>query len=329
MKQFVLTSFFSFLFILPSVAQEYLGDDLAFFEKKSRLYQRWLDYKDLGQVIRVDSVQLQKNGMELELWLSLKTTNPDSAAAIWSQLNQNFRENNPNESLAISLYNTFTRMMEIPPSQGNIQVYFPKNKYEYNQCFYVWIWDEIGSVKTEERINACRALPVEVVIDIPKAKSVSNASQINLFSKEDTRQVFEKILDFSRKKYEHPKDDRDPRVGEEKIGSYSLSFSVTDLSKEVLTEEKRGLWCGFVNKWWGSCNDMRRERLEFEFNFIPTEEGYTLKGILTGKFGSGIYRPRKSGYMDMHPDFEEDFLEPYIYKFQKELQQYLIQNHGK
>ena len=48
-----------------------------------------------------------------------------------------------------------------------------------------------------------------------------------------------------------------------------------------------------------------------------------LTGSLTGKFGSGVYKPRTSGYMDMEPDFEEDFLKPYVQRFNNDLKKYL------
>ena len=68
---------------------------------------------------------------------------------------------------------------------------------------------------------------------------------------------------------------------------------------------------------------LRRERLEFSIYYIPQNNGYRLDGELTGKFGSGVYMPRKSGYMDMDPDFENEFLLPYLRLFQEELREYL------
>lgn len=306
-------------------AQDYLGGDLAFFQKKAYLYQEWLNKKGMGKALKVDMVELKKNGNELELFLSVRTHDPDSAAAIWTELVSSFKAKNSDEELVSALFHTFVRLMEIPPAQGNVQVYFPnKNSAGYNPCFYVWIWEEDDKVKEESRVNNCRAQSLSIAVEKPIVKAVSTKTATPISNREQARSVFDKILKYARQRYEVEKcEDRNPRVEEDETTDYMLTFTVTDLCKEVLTEEKRSLWCDFVSAWWGSCNDMRRERLEFTFHYVPTDTGYTLTGSLTGKFGSGVYVPRKSGYMDMEPDFEEDFLKPYAKQFQKDLKIYL------
>ncbi|MCB0519283.1 MAG: hypothetical protein KDD27_10100 [Saprospiraceae bacterium] len=318
----------SLLFLFAShllFSQDYLGDDLPFFQKKAKLYQEWLEKKGMGDALKMDKVELKKNGNELELFLSVKTYDPDSAAAIWTALVSSFKAQNPNEELVSALFHTFVRMMEIPPAQGNVQVYFPNgNQYGYNPCFYVWIWEEDNKVQEESRINNCKSQSLSIAVKPPKVKKVTNETSTPINSREQAREVFDKILKCARQRYEVKNcDNRNPRVGEEEISDYMLSFTITDLCREVLTEEERSLWCDFVSLWWGPCNDMRRERLEFTFHYVPTDTGYTLTGSLTGKFGSGVYQPRKSGYMDMEPDFEEDFLKPYVKQFQKDLKQCL------
>jgi hypothetical protein len=219
-------------------------------------------------------------------------------------------------------------MMEIPAAQGNVQVYFPnRDAPGYNPCFYVWIWEQNGEVKQESRLNNCKAQRLEIDVNPLRVLPVSNKSTSKINSKEQARVVFDKILSYARKRYEVVKYyERYPQVEEEERTAYMLKFSVTDLSKEVLNQEDISAWCGFVNWLGGNCNDMRRERLEFVFHYISTDEGYHLSGVLTGKFGSGVYRPRTSGYMDMDPDFEKDFLEPYVRRFQRDLKTYLEQN---
>jgi hypothetical protein len=316
-----------FLLLLTSLlqAQDFLGSDTSFFQVKAKLYQEWLDKKGMGKALKMDKVELKKNGNELELFLSVRTHDPDSAAAIWTSLGTDFKKQNPDEELVSALFHTFVRLMEIPPAQGNVQVYFPnKNSAGYNPCFYVWIWEEDNKVKEESRTNNCRAQQLTIDVAPAKVKQVTSKNATPISSKDQARVVFDKILRYARQRYEVKNcENRNPRVEEDETTDYSLTFTVSDLCREVLTEEERSLWCDFVTKWWGPCNDMRRERLEFTFNFIPNDTGYTLTGTLTGKFGSGVYVPRKSGYMDMEPDFEEDFLKPYVKKFQKDLKLYL------
>jgi hypothetical protein len=308
-------------------AQDYLGDDLPFFQKKASLYQEWLDTKGMGKALKMDKVELTMNGNELELFLSVRTYDPDSAAAIWTGLVSGFKAQNSDEELVSALFRTFVRLMEIPPSQGNVQVYFPnKNSAGYNPCFYVWIWEEDDKVKEESRMNDCKAQSLSIAVETPMVRAVAAKNATPISNKEQARVVFDKILKYARQRYEVKKcENRNPRVGEEDVSDYMLTFTVSDLCQEVLTEERRSLWCDFVSAWWGPCNDMRRERLEFTFHYVPTDTGYTLTGSLTGKFGSSVYVPRKSGYMDMEPDFEEDFLKPYVKQFQKDLKKYLEQ----
>lgn len=324
-KALKLTLFLALLGQHLLFSQDYLGDDLAFFENKSKLYQHWLDAKGMGEVLKVDLVELEKNGYELELILIMRTTDHDMAIAMWESLVKGYETRNPGSSLGEGLFKTFVRMMEIPPAQGNVQVYMPqKNGPGYNPCFYVWFWEENGMVKDETRPNNCKAQPLEIAVKTPPVKKLTDASEVRVNSGEEARVVFDRILQYARRHYEVKRcQEREPRVGEEKITDYSLSFSVNDLCQEVLKDEDKSLWCDFVELWWGPCNDMRRERLEFKFTYIPTRDGYLLAGSLTGKFGSGVYRPRKSGYMDMEPDFEEDYLAPYVEDFQKALKNYL------
>lgn len=308
-------------------SQEYLATDYVFFQKKAKLYQRWLDAKGIGEVLNVDKIEMKKNGMELELFLSLKTTDPDSAAALWRGLEQKVISTNRDKKIGEVLYHTFTRLMEIPTSQGNVQVYFPRKDGDgYNPCFYIWLWEENGKVLEESRINNCRAQDLEIPVTIPALEKMTAKGELRVYQKADAQVVFDKVIDYARQQYEQQKDNcegRTPRVEEEDRTDYALKFTITDLCREVLTDESQSLWCDFVELWWGPCNDMRRERLEFSFKYILTETGYVLTGELTGKFGSGVYRPRISGYMDMEPDFEDDFLKPYVRRFQQKLKNHL------
>lgn len=324
-KRLSVGMFILFLLHAWAYSQEYLGNNMSFFQTKAKLYQHWLDAKGMGAALKVDKIELKNNGTEIELFLSLRTSDPDTAAALWTSLESSFAMQNANTDLGTALFHTFARMMEIPPAQGNVQIYFPNlNAPGYNPCFYVWFWEEDGKVKQESRINNCKALPISVSITPLRVLTVSNTSKTSIVSREQAEVVFDKILGYAQQRYEVKKYyERYPRVEEEDRTDYMLKIAVTDLNKEVLRDEDISAWCSFVNWLGGNCNDMRRERLEFIFYYNATDEGYHLSGQLTGKFGSGVYLPRTSGYMDMDPDFEEDFLKPYLKSFQKDLKRYL------
>lgn len=327
MNKLTLFTFLMVLFCTGLFAQDYLGgsETEEFYQVKTKLYEYWLDHNGLGKVLAVDKYELKKNDHELELFLTMRSHDPDTAAAMWTGLVRAYEDTNNGKKLVDELFRTFARMMEIPEKQGNVQIYVPhKTGYGYDPCFFVWIWEEDGRVLEESRINNCKAQPLAISVNPPVLKKVSNESVAKISNKDLAAEVFDTILEYARKQYEGKKYyERSPRVEVENRSGYLLKFNVSDLSKEVLHEEDISPLCGFV-KWLGwECNDMRRERLEFTFIYSATDEGYLLSGELTGKFGSGVYRPRTKGYMDMEPDFEEDYLKPYVRDFQEELKKYL------
>lgn len=313
-------------------AQAYLGDDMPFFQKKGGLFQHWLESKQMSKALKVDQVRLKNNGYELELWLAMASADPDEGAALWKTLQRSFQASNPQSSIETALFDTFVRMMEIPATQGNVQIYLPSEDGSgYSPCFYVWIWEENGEVLTEQNVNSCRAQPLEIEVELPAVKQAQPSSSVRFNFAEERRKAFSRIISYVEKRYRIDAAKRYKTEGchermpviDTLVGEYTLKIEVQDLCREVLTLEKKSLWCRFVEQWWGPCNDIRRERLEFTFIYHPTEEGYMLTGSLTGKFGSGVYKPRTSGYMDMEPDFEEDFLKPYVQRFNNDLKKYL------
>ena len=317
------------IFPITNYSQEYLGDDLSFFQKKAKLYDAWLEAKGLGDLLRVDEVKLTHNNLNLAMVLSLRVDSPDEVANTWTSLVRNFETKNPNLKLGEYLYEAFIRMMEIPSDQGNIQIYAPdpKKSPPYDICFYVWYWEKNGKVQDESRVNACKG-PQEVIVevDLPMVQRVSSSSSaVSIVDEIDARTVFNQVMDYVYKRYEGRglTADTPSRIQDIKQDDYRLKFTVTDIRREVLSDGKRTFWCKLMNDWFANCDDVRRERLEFDLTYRKTKNGYKLEGQLTGKFGSGVFKPRKSGWMDMEPDFLEDYLSPYINRFQLDLKTYL------
>jgi hypothetical protein len=320
-----------FLWCTSLFAQEYLGDDRAYFQSKTEHLQRWLVAKGLANYLTVDTVRLAKQGYELELWLSLRTTDEDLAAALWPALEAKYRAEAPSRDFNALLFDTFVRFMEVPPAQANVQVYLPKSLERdvgYSPCFKVWIWRKDGALQLDRELNGCKAQNITIPINLRGVDTQTGAARAVVYQPAEARDIFQRVLAFAERKYAPENrpaacNERDPRVEEIELSDYELKFVVSDLCREVLTQEDRSLWCELVERWWGPCNDMRRERLEFVVDYLPTTTGYLLKIEVTGKYGSGVYVPRRSGYMDMDPDFEEDFLVPYVKQFKNELTAYL------
>ena len=133
MKYFV----FILLFCLPLCSAAQLQDfsnDMPFFQSKAVLYQRWLDTTGLGQALEVETVRFARNPVtdktntqELELYLLLRDTNPNKAIALWKSAEKNFLQS-AGRPLKAELFQTFAHNMEIPPEQGNVQIYINDSK---------------------------------------------------------------------------------------------------------------------------------------------------------------------------------------------------------
>ncbi|MCC6462654.1 MAG: hypothetical protein IT260_19455 [Saprospiraceae bacterium] len=298
----------------------FTAGDLIFFQQKGTVYQQWLDKTGLGHAIHVTKVRLKKDSTELELLLHLNSTNLDTAIALWNRAKDDYTLRS-GQLLEEKLFQTFTAFMEIPPAQGNVQVYVLDEDGAYIPCFYVGIWEEDGNIRTESKMRDCREKQIDINLKpLPLRKTVKGKST-EVPRKLSSAQVFDSIEAFLKKKYTRTDCyDRRPELLVELRTESTLRISVSDLCRVVLTDEQKSLWCRAVELLGMACNDIRRERLEFEFTYLSGSN--SLGGRLVGKFGSGVYRPRKSGYLDMEPDFN-DYLDNYHLKFQQELKTYL------
>lgn len=264
-----------------------------------------------------------KHNTELELFLLFKTPNVDTAIAQWDALKHQFAAESGG-TLTVELYRKFVHFMEIPPEQGNVQIYVPDKKLDYDRCLHIFLWDENGNVQAEEALNQCKSKSFDVFVDSMKVKKIAKGKSGTVSRKMSESEVFDGIMRFARARYLRDVPDRRPEISQERRTTGRLTFVVEDLCKEVLTDEERSLWCRIVEACGGICNDVTRERLEFEFEY-ESETG-RLHCDITGKFGSGVYRPRSpNAWMSMEPDFE-GYLERYAARLGTDIQQFLKQH---
>ena len=295
-------------------------EDLVFFQQKSVAYQRWLDQTGLGESIRVTKVRLNKEDTEVELLLRANSTNQDTAIALWNRANEDYLRA-AGRPLEAALFQTFAAIMEIPPAQGNVQVYLLDANGAYIPCFYVGIWEDQGEIRTDVRQRECKSMEHNIVLKPRPLRKTVQGQTLEISRTLDSKQVFDSIETFLKKKYTKTNCyDRYPKLRVELRTETVLKISISDLCKLVLTDEEKSAWCALMEALGGNCNDTRRERLEFTFRYLSGSN--ELSGELTGKFGSGVYRPRESGYMDMEPDFS-DYLKDFHLKFQGELKAHL------
>lgn len=315
-----------FVFVLlpilsPAQRIAFSASEQAFFEAQKAKYQRWLDKTGTGRYLKTHGLRLVNHNTELELFLVFKTLDPDTAAGQWVQLNRDF-DQNLGASLSEELFDKFTHFMDLPAEQGNIQIHVLTPTGEIGPCLYIWLWEENGAVQQEEKLNNCRAKSFDVTVPAVKVKQLVKGKTTYVAQHLRAEEVFDSIKAYAKKRYlriEAP--DRRPEILDWKNTSSRLKFTVEDLCKEVLADEEKSLWCTLVEVLGGKCNDVTRERLEFEFEYDP--DTGKLHCDLTGKFGSGVYRPRQSsGWMSMEPDFET-YLERYANKIGQDLEVYL------
>lgn len=128
---------------------------------------------------------------------------------------------------------------------------------------------------------------------------------------------------FAAEKYATPKcEGRKPQVKRLPNEDY-LRFQVSNLCREVLTDEQNPIVCRWLRTFGYDCNWIKRELLTFTVIYIPTDTGFQLNITLEGKVGSGYYEDiRRDGYMDMEVDFKS-YLEEYADIIAQEIKDYL------
>lgn len=322
--------FFSFLFCFTSVfiafCQEDLSGDMPFFQKRAMEYQEWLMEKGLGKLIQVDHVQFKmlKNGQqdktELELILVLRTNDLDTAVGQWNSMKKSF--DTPVDSIEAFLYRSFVHKMEINPEKGNIQIYLKDSTGKYLPCFYIWIWWSKGEIITQKKLNDCKAKTFDIFIPPYKINHSGRIQSTKVIPNKikTPNEVFNAISTYLRvnlllaPRYKTILKDRKPIIEDSLRVASHFEFVVANLGKEVLTDQSRSAW----EKWVG-INTIAMERLSFQFDYIPNQDGsFNLKCIIDGKYGSGVFKPRKSAYINMEDDFE-DFFETYKVKLRQAL----------
>ena len=313
----------AFLLFSVSLAAQitFTQDDIRFFEKKSASYQRWLDKTGLGEALYFDKLMLSKENKSLGMLLNIKATDLDTAVSLWNRARTDYYSS-AGDSLENKLFMTFTEFMEIPPEQGNIQIYVKDARGEYIKCFYVFVWEREGRIMTKDSIGGCKDnIDLNITLNPVKVVKIPGKKTTTVTKRLSTDEVFNGIESFIRERYVMQLcEDRNPVVKVERT-NVSMTVTIENLCKVVLTNEQKSYWCKIMEAMGVACNDMRRERLEFKFDYLTGSN--TLSGYLSGKFGSGVYYPRsESGYYDMEPDFSS-YIRTFHSQFQVDLKSYL------
>ena len=155
----LLLLFWSALFSTELSSQiAFTAEDMAFFNPKADSYQQWLNKTGLGKAIQVTKVRLKKDSTELELLLRVNSTDLDTAIALWNRAKDDYSVST-GQRLEEKLFQNFASFMEIPPAQGNVQVYILDEDSAYIPCFYVAISEENGHLRSQSRMRECTDKP--------------------------------------------------------------------------------------------------------------------------------------------------------------------------
>jgi hypothetical protein len=292
-----------------------LREDIVFFKKQQKAYQRWLNEAGFGHILKVEDIDVGEQ--QLSLYLGFTYNDIDSIVRSWEMLKTEF-EAVKATTLEQQLFYKAVNLMEIRQSRVDIQIY---DTYDLRKepLFFRGIYFEDGEVKVEE--SNPRAKIREVIFetsDFPERGAKGS------FRKDyGAQKVFEIIYQYARKKYGAQNcSDRKAEVVPLERSKKTLRFEVVNLCLEVLKDE--GVVCPMMRRLGIDCNWAKRELLTFTITYTETTNGFQLNITLDGKYGSALYENvRRGGYMNMEFDFDEE-LDRYADQFKEELRMEIL-----
>lgn len=312
---------FCICWLCHAFGQEDYTLDLAFFKAQEATYQQWLEDAGLGEVLKVQEVEVEPD--LISLYLAFNYTDLDSIYNAWNQLKASFDQRH-DISLEQQLFYKFTHIFDLPEDDGNVQLY---DEYSLDKkiCYYWGIYFETGEVITEFEDHCGKATKIFQVdtADFSDTKKITAESIQNRLTQS---KVFDEILRFARQRFEQPVcPDRNPlvRLRENK---HLLRFEVDDLCKEVLHDESNHVLCRIATRLRFTCNTISRERLNFTITYEKINKGFQLTCEIDGKYAQGILgrKPRRADYKNMEEGEFKEYLELYADLFVQDLRKILV-----
>lgn len=292
-------------------AQDDLRPDSAFFHSQKELYQRWLEFEGIGNVLKVQGLEVDT--YRLDLYLGFTSDDPDTVAQLWRQLKLDFEVRNA-ITLEQHLFYKLVQLMEVDESQAQIALY---DTYDPGKtyCFLRGIYFEEGKVQVHS--ENCKSQIFDMVVEGPDLHNKSQVSETSFSSSAVRKEVFDKVYEHALRRYSGKQcEGRLARVVLRERDQV-LRFEVKDLCKEVITENRAPLVCQWLPI---DCKE-RREWLTFTITYLETPMGFKLTCAIDGKVGSGYFGSVGRGaFYDMEIDFEP-YLKDYADSFKLELQQ--------
>jgi len=313
------------LFLIPVMAfgqVEDLTKDLPFFTQQMDNYQRWLNQSGLGELLKVEDINVEKD--RLSLYLSFPFEDIDSVMTAWGALKEGY-EVNSLITLEQALFYKMIHFMEVRQAMADVQI-FDTYDLKKEPLFMRAIYFEDDSVQVEENNPKSEIREVKIqAVSFENKKDASLEEIQKTYSKE---WVFDIVYSYAEERfcescYENTNcSDRIPEIRVLEQNDV-LRFEVTDLCREVIVDARNTPICRILNLVGRDCNWVKREKLEFIFTYTPNNEGFLLGVEIDGKYGSGRYdKVPRGGYYSMDIDYD-GYLKDYADVFSNQLKQIL------
>ena len=296
--------------------------DKAFFEKQLPEYVNWLNYHKLSDLLQVYALEVYDSD-SITLKLDLVYEQLDSSLNAWKNAKESFAKKNY-YSLEEYLFYQLTFLLEVEPEHLRIEIYISLSPHLFNRA-QVSLYYENDKFKRHDPTQKSQLEDIKLP-PIRLQRIGHNSSTLRrirgLNPSENYRyQIHQKIIEYAQEYFINEKEAQlDIQEGEDETDT-RLRMRVTELKRDVLTDEANPILAQVLNLIPGLNIDwVKREMLEF--NIFIDDKKKELYIILRGKYGNGIWKPRLNAYRNMEPHFIE-YLKKYGYNFRKKLQRKL------
>ena len=275
---------------------EDLRESASFFEQQAVIYKNWLKHSGLTQVLAVDQIKVESRN--IRLLMTFNDQKVEVPVVAWTHLKEDYEKDNPLK-LEEFLFFRMVHIMEVCDDQAILEIF---NKSQ-NATFYSEIYMKNGELRIESSILKSVKKNIAIdKIDFIRNKTYSRVRIDTLLPKD---KVFDNIINYSKKKFGIKKCwDRVAKVTVMERKRL-LRLEVKDLCREVLTDEANPLLAQILGKMGYDAQWAKREMLNIIIIYSGSESAVNLFLEIQGKYGSGFYKPRLSGYIDMEPEFSE------------------------
>ncbi|GAB5555551.1 MAG: hypothetical protein Sapg2KO_51420 [Saprospiraceae bacterium] len=311
-------------FLLPLCAiaqQEDLTKDKIFFEEQAKSYNQWLQSTGLGSLLSVKEIEVESN--TLSIYLAFPDEEINFVVNAWNKLKTEF-ELNVSMTLEQQLFYKALHYMQVEQEQMDLQLY---DTYDLAKTplFFRGIYFAEGQVKVEE--DNPKSVIREVSIPKPPLTSNSNVAEVQLKQDLSKELVFRKILQQANIFYSEEDKKVNGRIPVFRpLGELDqLRFEISDLTSEVVTDQRQSFFCSLIRRLDYPCNWSPREVLTYTISYEDKGEALALKIEIDGRLGSGVYaNARRRSYISLDVEHYPQ-LEAYAEQMRELIYSWLIQ----